>query len=72
MDDATGKLTICSLKHDISRKRSYVGFAWDNDPEKRLSLQVPYGCSLDDLADEATKAVRALAAELNHIAVATA
>jgi hypothetical protein len=72
MVDANGKLTICSLTHDIARRRSYVGFVWDTDAEKRLSLQVPYGCSLNAVADEAMKAVRELAVELNGISVVTA
>jgi hypothetical protein len=31
---------------------------WGNDPERRMGLPVPYGCSLDALKAEAEKAMR--------------
>jgi hypothetical protein len=37
---------------------------WEDDPEKRLGLLVPFDCTLDNLRTEAEKAVRALAKEL--------
>ena len=37
-------LIITGLFHDTSRKRSLVSIQWENDPEKRLGLVVPFGC----------------------------
>jgi hypothetical protein len=57
-------LVISGVHHDSARKRSVVYIRWEDDPEKNLGLVVPYGCSLDVLKDEATKAVQALAVDL--------
>lgn len=55
--------TIVGLNHDLRGKKSYVQLVWDDEADKRLSLPVPFGCSLEDLPAEADKAVRALSAE---------
>jgi len=44
---------------------------WDDDPEKRVALPVPYGCSLDRVQAEAEKAMRALSAETGSMSVKT-
>jgi len=42
-----------------------------HDPDKRLGLDVPFQCSLDNLLDEAGKALKALSEELASATVAT-
>jgi len=64
-------LVITGLHHDTARKRSVVYVRWADDPEKNLGLVVTFGCSLDDVKDEATKAVRALVTELSSATVRT-
>ena len=64
-------LVITGLHHDTARKRSVVYVQWADDPEKHLGLVVPFGCTLDDVKDEATRAVRALVAELTSATVRT-
>ena len=62
-------VTVAALTHDLVRKRSIVTMVWDDDPEKRVALPVPYGCGLDRIQAEAEKAVRALSAETGTMAV---
>jgi hypothetical protein len=57
-------LVVTGLHHDTKRKRSFVYVQWEDDPEKNLGLVVPFGCSLDDVKEEAAKAVKAAAADL--------
>lgn len=57
-------ITIVSLVHDIAQRKSYVNFAWADDPSKRLGLEVPYGTSLDKIEKAARTAVDALSSEL--------
>ena len=57
-------LRIDGLNRDPLKKRSIVMLKWEDDPEKRLGLLVPFDCTLDNLRTEAEKAVRALAKEL--------
>jgi hypothetical protein len=57
-------LKIVNLHHDFSKKQSLVTFAWEDDPDKRLGLVVPFECPLENLKAEAEKVVRALAKEL--------
>jgi hypothetical protein len=64
------KLIITGVHHDTTRKRSFVYVRWEDDPEKNLGLVVPFGCSLDNLRDEAAKAVKALSEELASATVA--
>jgi len=68
MTDAPNMI-ITGLFHDIARQRSIVSLVWSNDPEKRLGLDVPYGCTLQDLPAAAEKAVRDLAALTGKMAV---
>jgi hypothetical protein len=65
------ELLITGLHHDLSKKRSFVHFVWKNDPDKRLGLDVPFQCSLDNLPVEAKKALKALSDELASATVAT-
>jgi hypothetical protein len=62
-------VTIAALAHDLVRKRSIVTLVWDDDPEKRVGLPVPFGCSLDDVRTEAEAALRALSDETATISV---
>jgi hypothetical protein len=64
-------VTVAALTHDLIRKRSLVTMVWDDDPEKRVALPVPYGCDLDRVQAEAEKAMRALSAETGSILVKT-
>jgi hypothetical protein len=54
------ELLITGLHHDLTKKRSFVYFVWKDDSDKRLGLDVPFQCSLDNLPDEAKKALKAL------------
>ncbi|MGA7071176.1 hypothetical protein [Bradyrhizobium sp.] len=65
------ELLITGLHHDLSKKRSFVHFVWKNDPDRRLGLDVPFQCSLDNLPVEAKKALKALSDELASAKVAT-
>jgi hypothetical protein len=62
-------VTVAALTHDLLRKRSIVTLVWDGDPEKRVTLPVPFGCGLDRVQAEAEKAMRDLSAETAMIAV---
>jgi hypothetical protein len=42
---------------------------WEDDPEKRLGLVVPFDCTVDNLRAEAEKALRALAKELQEATI---
>ena len=57
-------LKIVNLHHDFGKKRSLVTVVWQDDPDKRLGLVVPFECPLENLKAEAEKVVRALAREL--------
>ena len=65
-------VTVAALTHDLVRKRSIVTLVWDDDPEKRVALPVPFGCALDHVQAEAEKAIRALSAETAVISVNSA
>ena len=57
-------LVISGLYRDVLKNRSVVAVRWEDEPEKRLGLPVPFDCKIDDLNAEPKKAVRALAKEL--------
>ena len=65
-------VTVAALTHDLVRKRSIVTLVWDEDPEKRVALPVPFGCGLDSVRAEAEKALRSLSAETATMAVNSA
>ncbi len=60
----TTRMIITHLSHDIAAKKSFVSFAWADDPSKRLGLEVPYGTALEDIEGAAEKAVAELITEL--------
>jgi hypothetical protein len=66
---SSGGITIAALTHDFIRKRSTVALVWDGDPEKSVSLFVPFKCGLDEVHSEAEKALRELSAEIATIPV---
>jgi hypothetical protein len=66
---ASQSVTVAALAHDLVRKRSIVTLVWDDDPEKRVALPVPFGCGLDRVLAEAEKALRALSAETAAMSV---
>lgn len=68
-DPTAASVVVVALTHDLVRRRSIVSLKWADDPEKGVALPVPYGCGLDDVRDEAEKALRALAAETAAISV---
>jgi hypothetical protein len=62
-------VTVAALTHDLTRKRSIVTLVWDDDPEKRVALPVPFGCALDKIQAEAEQALRDLSAETAIISI---
>ena len=68
-DHSQASVTITGLFHDLLLKRSSVSVVWGDDPDKRMNLPIPYGCSLDDLQAEAEKAMRELSDVTATIAV---
>ena len=60
------RLVITHLSHDLQARKSFVSFVWSDDQTKRLGLEVPYGTALDGIESAASKAVAALAAELDE------
>lgn len=62
-------VTVAALTHDLIRKRSIVVLSWDNDPEKSVSLPVPFGCGLDVVYTEAEAALRVLSNETATLSV---
>jgi hypothetical protein len=56
-------LTITRLVHDVKQRKSWVTMVWDKPPDRHISLEVPYGTSLDDLHEEAEKTAKAFSAE---------
>jgi hypothetical protein len=59
-------LKILGLNRDVIRNRAFVDITWEDDPEKRLGLPVPFDCQLDNLKAETEKAVKALVKELDY------
>jgi hypothetical protein len=62
-------LVITGLFHDLGKKRSHVTVVWEDDPEKRLGLPVPFGCTLEQLSSETEKAIRAFSKELESATI---
>jgi hypothetical protein len=60
---------IGSLLRDVVNKRSVVTLTWEDDPEKRLRLIVPFDCTLENLKAKTEKAVRALAKGLESATI---
>ena len=69
MTSMSKSVSVIALTHDLIRKQSIVTMVWDNDPEKRISLPVPFGCDLAQLQRAAEKAMREFAAEAQAIVV---
>jgi hypothetical protein len=59
-------LIIDGLNRDVL---SIVTLKWEDDPEKRLGLVVPFDCPLDTLRAEAEKAVRVLSKDLESATI---
>jgi hypothetical protein len=57
-------ITITQVVHDLHKHSSYVTMVWDDQPEKRLGLPIPYATKLEDLVGEAQKALQAFVAEI--------
>ena len=70
-DNGSSGITVIALTHDLARRRSLVTMVWDTDPEKKVGLPVPFGCSLADVHSEAEKALRDLSVEIATISVGT-
>jgi hypothetical protein len=64
-------ITASVVFHELKKKISYVTLTWDDEPEKKLSLPIPYGTKLDDVVAEAEKALHAFAAEMAGTRVKT-
>ncbi len=65
-------LIIGNLFRDLTNKRSVVTLTWEDDPEKRLGLILPFDCTLENLKAETEKAVQALAKELETATIRSA
>ena len=65
-------LIIGNLYRDLTKKRSIVTLTWEDDPEKRLGLILPFDCRPENLKAETEKAVRALAKELETATIRSA
>lgn len=57
-------VVIAGLTHDLVAKRSLVTLTWEGVADKRLVLEVPFGCTLSDLPAEAERVLRAFAVAL--------
>jgi hypothetical protein len=62
-------LKILGLNRDVIRNRAFVDITWEDDPEKRLGLPVPFDCQLDNLKAETERAVKALVKELDSATI---
>ncbi len=62
-------LTLVGVTHEFEKKRSLAILVWNDDPEKKISVPIPFGCPFDSTRQEAEKAVRDLANEMMTIAV---
>jgi hypothetical protein len=65
-------LIIGNLFRDLTNKRSVVTLTWEDEPEKRLGLILPFDCTFENLKAETEKAVRALAKELETATIRSA
>jgi uncharacterized protein (DUF924 family) len=65
-------LIIGNLYRDLTNKRSVVTLTWEDEPEKRLGLILPFDCTPENLKAETEKAVRALAKELETATIRSA
>ena len=45
-------LRITSLSHNMVAGKSHVGLVWESDSSQVLGLEVPFGCSLEQLPAE--------------------
>ena len=68
-EDVYPGVTVAGVNHLLKEKRSIVHLEWNDDPGRRLFLPVPFCVSLDDLREEAEKALRKAAAEHALISV---
>lgn len=62
-------LKIEGLSRDLIKKRTHVTVVWEDNPEKRLGLPVPFDCQLDDLRAETEKALHAFIQELESATI---
>ncbi len=65
------RLTITHLSHDLVARKSFVSYVWEDDPGKRLGLEVPFGTALDGVEAAAKAAIKALSKELDAAEIAT-
>ncbi|MES0880806.1 hypothetical protein [Roseibium sp. SCP14] len=68
-DTEPPRVVISSITHDLIEEESIVTLSWPEDQDKRLALPVPFGCSLEELQQEAAKALRVLSDECAELAV---
>jgi hypothetical protein len=59
-------LTIVSITHDLTQKRSFVMVLWDKNPDKRLSLPVPFDLRIEDLIPATKIALQELKTEMEN------
>ena len=62
--NATKPVVVAGLYHDILNQRSLVTLTWEGVADKRLVLDVPFGCTLSEIPREAEKALRDFASDI--------
>ena len=65
-------LEVSAITHDLAKRRSLVLLTWPNDPERRLSLPVPFETTPADAVREAGVALRELVREIESAEIALA
>lgn len=62
--DAAKPVVVAGVYHDLVKRQSTVALTWDGVADKRLVLEVPFGCSLSGIQQEAEKALREFASDI--------
>ena len=57
-------VTVSQVIHDLQARASYVTLVWDGRPDKKLGLPIPFGTKIEDVHNEAAKAIKAFQSEL--------
>lgn len=62
-------VTVGQVIHDLQARASYVTLVWDGQPDKKLGLPIPFGTKIEDVQNEAAKAIKAFQDELATVTV---
>ena len=69
-EPVASSVIVVALTHDLVRHRSIVSLRWTDDPEKNITLPVPFGCSLDTIQTQAETALLKFSAEIATVVLA--